>query len=218
MTNSKNLVQGLVALCIAMAFALVYMLGNSLGHWSGAIPGVNSGVGEEVLVMRTPGGLLEVSTFHASEHFDQRIEYSLFGFKVGETVPHIRVPAVYRYHIELAPEWPVRRVGHVFTVVAPEIKPSLPVAVDLGLMQKDVGGSWVLVAFNASEDLDILERQVTEKLARKAGSAAYIAIQREYARKTVREFVRKWLVTQTRWHDGSGLTIRVRFADEAEEP
>lgn len=103
-------------------------------------------------------------------------------------------------------------------MVAPVIKPALPVAVDLERMQKDVGGSWVLVAFNASEDLDILERQITAKLAQKAGSAAYIEIQREYARKTVGEFVRKWLVTQARWRDASGVSIRVRFADEPEAP
>lgn len=214
MTQSKNLVPRLAALCIAMALALAYTLGNSLGHWSSADAEVDSGIGEEVLVMRTPGGLLEVSTLHASEHFDQTIEYTLLGIKVGKTVPHIRVPAVYRYHIELAPEWPVRRVGHEFTVVAPRVKPSLPVAVDLGRMQKDVGGSWVLVAFNATEDLDVLERQVTAKLAAKASSPAYIQMQREHARQTVKEFVEKWLLTQPRWRDDSRRTIRVRFADE----
>ena len=218
MTNSKKLVPGLAVLCAAMVLALAYTLGHSLEHWSSAETGVDSGVGEEVLVMRTPGGLLEVSTVHASEHFDQTIEYHLLGIKIGETVPHIRVPAVYRYHIELAPEWPVRRVGHVFTVVAPGVEPSLPVAVDLGHMRKDVGGSWVLVAFNASKDLDVLERQITAKLAQKAGSPVYVQMQREHARKTVVEFVRKWLVTQTRWNDASGLTIRVRFADETGDP
>ena len=50
---------------------------------------------------------------------------------MGETVPRIRVPVVYRYHIELAPEWRVLRSRDLFTVVAPPGKPSLPVAVDL---------------------------------------------------------------------------------------
>ena len=33
--------------------------------------------------------------------------YSVLGHEVGETVAHIRVPATYRYHIELAPKWKV---------------------------------------------------------------------------------------------------------------
>ncbi len=216
MTNSKTSAPSLAALCVAMALALAYMLGDSLSHWPDSRAKLDSGVGDEILIMRTAGGLLEVSTMRASEHFDQKIEYSLLGVSIGETVPHILVPAVYRYHIELAPEWPVRRVGQVFTVGAPAVKPSLPVAVDLGQMQKDVGGSWVLVAFNADEDLDTLERQITAKLAEKAGSAAYIQLQREYARQTVEEFVRKWLLTQTQWNDASKLTVRVSFADEPE--
>ena len=57
----------------------------------------------------------------------------------------------------------------MFTVVTPPVKPSLPVAVDLAKMEKDVGGSWMLVPFNEDEDLDALEREITAKLAEKAG-------------------------------------------------
>jgi hypothetical protein len=72
---------------------------------------VVSGLGTEILVMRTPGGLLEVSRITATEQFDKKCVYTVLGRKVGETVAYIRVPAVFRYHIELAPEWEVYRTG-----------------------------------------------------------------------------------------------------------
>jgi len=72
----------------------------------------------------------------------------------------------------------------------------------------------VLLPFTATDSLDDLERELTAKLARKAVLPAYIQLQREDARKTVVEFVRKWLVTQARWSTETGSTIRVYFADE----
>jgi hypothetical protein len=212
-----SLLGGALVLVLALTVAGVgYCTLDAPTLWSHTPGDVVSGLGEETLVMRTPGGLLEVSTIHANEHFDEPFTYSLLGIEIGRTVPHIQVPAVYRYHIELAPEWPVRRLDRAFTVVAPAVKPSLPVAVDLARMQKDVGGSWVLVALNADDDLDALERQITAKLATKASSAVYLQMQREQARQTVVEFVRKWLMTQGRWQNAADLAIRVRFADEFE--
>jgi hypothetical protein len=200
-----------------MGVAVLY-----LGHtkllgllpWSKTAVEVRSGPGSEILVMRTKGGLLEVSTIRATEQFDKKFVYSVFGLKVGETVPHIRVPAVYRYHIELAPEWKIIRAGGVFTVVTPPVKPSLPVAVDLARMEKDVGGTWLLIPFNADDDLDSLERDITAALAGKAAGPAYLRLQREAARRTVAEFVRKWLVTQANLQMGAVSAIRVYFADE----
>jgi len=182
--------------------------------WKKTASDVQSGPGSEVLVMRTKGGLLEVATIRATEQFDKKFVYTVLGLEVGETVPHIRVPAVYRYHIELAPEWAIIRTGGVFTVVTPPVKPSLPVAVDLSQMQKDVGGTWILIPFNERADLESLERDITSTLATKANSAAYRQLQREEARKTVTEFVRKWLLTQARWQTESTSTIRVLFPDE----
>lgn len=216
MRNSEHLIPGMLVFGIVAMLAFAYMSRDSTEYFSRVGGDVRSGLGEEILVMRTPGGLLEVSTIRANEHFDKRIGYSLLGIEIGETVPHILVPAVYRYHIELAPEWPIHRSGSVFSVVAPPVRPSLPVAVDLTHIQKDVGGSWLLVVLKADEDLEALEREITVKLAGKAESPIYIRIQREYARQTVTEFVRKWLVTQARWSDVRDLTIQVRFADEME--
>ena len=130
---------------------------------------------------------MEVSRIHATEVFDATVKHTILGVDIGETMPRIRVPAVYRYHVELEPEWRVVRSDGVFTLVAPRIKPSLPVAVDFAGMQKNVAGTW---------------------------SHDYIDRQREDARETVREFARKWLVEQTRWKRADYADIRVLFADE----
>ena len=71
---------------------------------------------------------------------DATIQHEIFGIKIGETMPRIRVPAVYRYHIELEPEWRVVRADGVFTVVAPRVQPSLPVAVDFAGIAEGRGG------------------------------------------------------------------------------
>jgi len=214
-TIGSRAIPVLVALVVAIAAAWFgYQKVAALLPWSKMAGEVRSGPGTEILVMRTRGGLLEVATIRATEQFDKRFVYTVLGLEVGETVPHIRVPAVYRYHIELAPEWTIIRSGDVFTVVTPPVRPSLPVAVDLAHMEKDVGGTWILIPFNERADLESLQRDITATLAVKADSAAYRQMRREAARKTVTEFVRKWLASQARWQIGSTSTIRVLFPDE----
>ena len=215
MNTSNNL---RVAVAGVLAISLLGLLASQLtstdptGRTSDA---VRSGLGEEIIVMRTPGGTLEVATIQSFEQFDQRFSYSLLGIGIGETNPHIGLPATFRYHIDLAPEWVVRRVDNNFEVVAPAIEPTLPVGIDLGGLQKDVGGSWYLVALRSEEDLDALERSITDELASKAGSAVYLDMQRLKARQTVEEFVRKWLPADERWGSRHEWNIRVRFADES---
>jgi hypothetical protein len=213
MKSLRTLVSLLIALCVGTVLAFGYMKWSDFKVWSKGGGEVYSGVATEILVMRTPGGLLEVSRILATEQFDKRFVYTVLGMKVGETVPHIRVPAVYRYHIELAPEWKIIRTDDVFMVVTPLVKPSLPVAVDLAHIDKDVGGTWILVPFNEDDDLNVLEREITKALAQKAGSAAYLQLQREAARKAVTEFVKKWLVTQQQWKDAQRPRIEVVFGE-----
>jgi hypothetical protein len=212
--TQRTLILVVAALCIGAALDFAYVKIGSFRFWSSKMGDVRSGSPEEILVMRTKGGLLEVSQIHATEVFDTKFAHTLLGIPLGETVPRIRVPVVYRYHIELAPEWSVLRTGDAFTVVAPPVKPSLPVAVDLGRMEKEASGTWVLLPFTERDALDDLEREITARLARKAVMPAYIQLQREHARQTVEEFVSKWLVTQAKWLSESRSEIRVYFADE----
>ena len=207
------LVTVVAALCIGAVLSLGYKKLGDFAFWSRTGGEVRSGMGTEILFMRTPGGLLEVSSMRMTEQFDKRFVYEVLGLEVGETVAHVRVPATYRYHIQLAPLWKIERTDEVFRVVTPPVKPSLPVAVDLAHLEQDEGGTWLLVPFNADKDREALMREITGKLAQKAASPAYLALQREDARKTVTEFVQKWLVTQEPWKSAKQPRIEVVFSD-----
>lgn len=197
----------------AGVLALTYSpaTGDWVPPWNPA--GARSTATQEVIV-RTPGGRLEVSRLYTTEIIDTRVTHKLLGIRIGELVPRIRVPAVYTYTIELAKEWHVLKTGNVYTVLVPPIKPSLPVAVDFSGIERDISGSWILQPWKGSEDLRNLERGVTEELARKASSRDLLERQREEARRTVSEFARKWIAEQTPWTWLRPRDIRVLFADE----
>ena len=176
---------------------------------------VTSPLTDEMLVMRTQGGLLEVSRIKAQEVFDGRYANEFLFMSFEPTVARIRVPATYTYRIPLAKEWKVLRFGQDFAVVAPKVEPALPVAVDLAKMEKNVSGTWSM--FTGTQSLDATERALTQKLAIKSRSRAYITLQRDEARKTVAEFVRKWLITQRPYEHVDPDRVHVFFADEAIE-
>ena len=97
-------------------------------------------------------------------------------------------------------------------VIAPAVKPSLPVAIDTAKLERHAEGRWSF--FTGTAELDALQRTLTQTLATKAASPSYIAFQRDAARQTVAEFVRKWLLTQARWQHLRDARVQVLFADE----
>lgn len=181
---------------------------------------------DQVEVLRTEGGLLQVSTIRAPETFKAVKPHDILGFDLGATTTHIRVPATYHYHIELAREWKLRvRPDGTVIVIAPAVKPTLPVAIDTARLERQAEGRWSL--FTGAREIEALERTITQTLADKAASPGYVAFQREAARQTVAEFVQRWLLTQERWkaareaarasqaaQAGGGPAVRVLFADE----
>lgn len=211
--RSRKAFLPVLALMVGVALAIGYSEPTSEDPVSTIVNAVRSAPRNEVIVLRTPGGLLEVARIEATEMLDATIEHEVLGIKIGKTMPRIRVPAVYRYHIPLESEWRVVRADGVFTVVAPRIRPSLPVAVNFEQIQRDVAGSWVML-WTGDDDLELLERSVTQRLEDKAKSKDYLDRQREDARETVREFARKWITAQTRWKHAGYSEIRVLFEDE----
>ena len=168
---------------------------------------------DEPVVMRTKGGLLEVSMIKSQEQFESSTAYSILGINLPKTVTRIRVPAVFRYHIELAPEWKILLRDKTFIVIAPPVKPSLPVAIDTAGLQKESLGGWS--PFSGESQRDKLQRSITAALAITADSSKYVQLQREIARKTVMEFVTKWLITQEEWKSAKAYPVRVFFSDES---
>ena len=165
------------------------------------------------VVLRTPGGKLEVSALRQTESFEVSRDHEVLGVPMGSTFSRVRVPAHYRYHVELAPEWRVRVLpdGGV-RVIAPRVLPSLPVAIDTAQIQTESRGLWSL--FTGPAQVQALEKSITAQLARKAATAPMLERQREAARKTVGEFVTKWLMTQSEWRPHAGQPVQVLFADE----
>ncbi|MBH1964868.1 MAG: hypothetical protein I8H77_11065 [Comamonadaceae bacterium] len=167
----------------------------------------------ETVVLRTPGGRLEVAEIRQLESFEVSRDHSVLGVPVGSTFSRIRVPAQYRYYVDLAPEWTVRvQPDGSVRVIAPRIQPSQPVAIDTGRMEKESRGLWSL--FTGPAEMKALEKSITAALTRKAASTPMLDQQREAARATVSEFVGKWLMTQTPWKPLSDKPVQVLFADE----
>lgn len=165
-----------------------------------------------MVVMRTPGGLLEVSSITAEERFDSAADFKVLGVPVGNTVAQIKVPAVYRYHIPLAKDWTFRLTGDVLVVVAPKVRPSLPVAIDTGMLQSFSSGLWSPI--NGQAAINALQRSITGTLNIKAATPQHMLLQRESARQTVSEFVQKWMVQQARWKGIKAPTVLIFFEDE----
>jgi hypothetical protein len=163
-------------------------------------------------VIRTKGGLLAVSTIKAPEFFEATADHQVLGVPVGQTTSRIRVQAVYSYHVELAPEWKVTRRDKTFIVIAPRVKPTLPVAIDTARLERYASGTWSL--FTGAGELDRLQSSLSASLAAKAALPSYIQFQREAARATVTEFVKKWVVEQSRWQPAADYQVQVFFADE----
>lgn len=198
---------------------LVVLLSITGGAWylvpklSPKVETTTSVMADEVpVVMRTPGGLLEVATIKAHERFSRKDTKEFWGVHLGTTVSHIQVPAFYRYHIELAPKWTVTIKGKTCVVVAPPIKPSLPVAFDTTLLQKYTTSGWA--RFNKNENLSVLERSITPVLAQRAAAPSYLRLATEPARMTVKEFVTKWLVKNQQWKRNPDYSVKVVFQGE----
>ena len=167
---------------------------------------------EVPVIIRTEGGLLEVAVIRATERFTRVDAKELWGIPLGTTVSHIQAPVYYRYHIQLAKEWRVIIRGKTCIVQAPALLPSLPVAFDTAAMQKYSQNGWA--RFNKNENLDALERSVTPELEKRARSDVYRELVLPPARKTVAEFVTKWLLKEQGWGTGPEYRVEVLFPGE----
>ena len=200
----------LIFILIASLVGNFYQFQRARDVESGGKPHVDAV--DTPIVMRTPGGLLEVSTIKVVEQFSATKQNTILSVPVGNTITQIRVPVVYRYHIRLASEWKIHIRDKTFIVISPPIKPSLPIAIETGGMLKQSSGVWSVI--NGNSLLNTLQRSISPTLASRAESPAYVGLQREASRKTVTEFVSKWLIKQEQWASSSAYPIRVYFSDE----
>jgi hypothetical protein len=214
--SKPRLLPAILLVAAAASLAAAWIVAERLRLWPASF--FSSQVDRSVravgipVVMRTPGGLLEVATVTADEHFTRRDVMRVWGVSLGETVSEVRVPVTYRFHIELAREWVVTLDGTRAIVSAPELEPSLPVAFDTGAMRRTTKNGWA--RFNKDENLAAAERAITTELEGRAGSPRYLALVREDARRTIVEFVSRWLLTEPRWKSAPGHAVVVLFPGE----
>jgi hypothetical protein len=164
------------------------------------------------VVMRSAGGLLEISTVTVFERFKREDTREFWGVPLGTTVSIIQAPVTYRYHIELAREWPIHLHGKTAVVRTAPVKPSLPVAFDTTRLEKYTQSGWA--RFNKDENLALLERSITPQLQARAQNPAVRKLALEAGRKTVAEFVTTWLLKEQGWQRDPAYRVVVLFPGE----
>jgi hypothetical protein len=168
------------------------------------------------VVSTTPGGLLEAATMRMVEDFYKSDRRTWWGIYLGETVSHIQVAATYRYAVPLAdPAWEIVTHGPICVVIAPDVRPSLPVAIDTGTMLEKTESGWA--RFDKQLNLEELRRSLSTELENRANDAARAALARDASRRTIGEFVEHWLAMRGQWHPGVFSAVKVYFPDEVDE-
>jgi len=167
-------------------------------------------------VRATEGNILQVGVIESTEILRREDTMKLFGdlFEVGTTVTEIRIPAVYKFEIDINEKWDINsqisEKNSVLTIIAPSIKPSLPVAFDSQRMEKFVQED--MLRFNAAEQMQALEKEITPTLNRLAPQK--IDLVRDKARMAVAKFVQNWLRREQQWDTEKFSMIAVYFQDE----
>ncbi|MBK9246097.1 MAG: hypothetical protein IPM30_14885 [Burkholderiales bacterium] len=165
--------------------------------------------------MPTAGGRLEVAAVAAREAFarsDPRVLFALVD--LGTTVSEVRVDAVYRFHIGMEKAWPLRIVGKTCLVRAGAVRPTLPVAFDTSTVERRTASGWA--RFDKRENLEALERSLTQQLADRA--PIYRQSAQEAGRAVVAEFVAEWLLRERHWVRDPEHRVVVLFDDEPADP
>ncbi|MEO0415084.1 MAG: hypothetical protein AAF226_09050, partial [Verrucomicrobiota bacterium] len=146
----------------------------------------------DLQVEATDGNILEVATAESTEIFKRTSDMTLFGKKLplGQTLTEIKVPATYRFHIDLNQDWHITHQDNRLLVIAPEVVPTLPVAFDTGKMEKKSERGWG--RWDAQDDMDALEKSITSELEKRAQSPETLQKVREQSREAVVKFLQGW--------------------------
>ena len=171
---------------------------------------------DEIVILRTPGGKLQVSTLVKNEEFSWQTTYTCpianCGSLFGKTVSKVRVPVHYTYAIPLAAEWSLTRKKTYFELTVPKELAIVPPGIDMQKFEVETTKGW-LSPSGAKNQVSML-KHLGPELESRARRSDYVAAQREEARKTVSEFARKWMVEQGAGKDKKDLPVKVIFEGE----
>lgn len=168
------------------------------------------------MVATIPGGLLETATIRMGEDFYKSDARTWWGIYLGNTMSHIQVSATYRYGVPLADQaWQIVTRGDITVVIAPDLRPSVPVAIDTDTWREKTENGWA--RFDKQAQLEALRRSISSDLEERARDARRVALAREASRRTIGEFVDGWLPARNDGESGVFDAVKVYFLDEADE-
>jgi hypothetical protein len=164
-------------------------------------------------VERTPGGLLETATLRMAEDFYGSDPTRFRDPGAARPVSHVQVMATYSYGVPMDDQaWAVVTRGQTTVVVAPYLRPSLPVEVDAATWRERTADGWTGVA---RRDLEVLHRAWAADLEDRAKYVKRVSLAREASRRSIAEFVDKWLVARDpAWRPGAFTAVKVYFLNE----
>jgi hypothetical protein len=148
-------------------------------------------------MVRTPGGLLEVSAMEKVEELGWRTSWDcplVDCSKLPNTFSKVRVKAHYVYQIPLAAEWSLAPEGDRYKLTVPALQLRRPVAFDTATMEIETTNGIFSPA--AAPNRENAIRHIGPELAQRGATAAYVDAQQRTAEATVREFARKWMMEQ----------------------
>ena len=94
---------------VALGILILFALGGFYFFWGLKENSLPVLAKDEIVILRTPGGMLEVSTLVRNEEFRWQTTYTCApldcGRIFGATISDVRVPVHYTYRIPLATEW-----------------------------------------------------------------------------------------------------------------
>lgn len=171
---------------------------------------------EPPVVSTLPGGLLETATIRMGEDFYKSDAKTWWGIYLGNTVSHVQVAAIYRYGVPLADAgWRIVTRGQTTVVIAPALRPSLPVAIDTSTWREKTESGWA--RFDKRDQLEALRHGISADLEARARDERRMALARDASRRTIGEFVEAWILK----HGGEELdpfdAVKVYFVDETDD-
>lgn len=193
MTNRRVIVISLAMLLLCTTFVGGYLYG---GYKSRKDLEPLLLVGERYKVVRTPGGLLEVSTIKKNESFAWETSWTcpanLCGY-LPSSSSEISAEVHYTYRIPLAEFWVLEKISSEpmrYRLKVPRLEPKLPVTVSLPTIRVTDRGSVFSPSGPSQQKMQTNMQPILESRAK---SKAYIQAQQQEAAKTVEEFARKWM-------------------------
>lgn len=180
---------------VAIGFAGGYFYGEQKTRGAMAAEHL---VGDKYKVVRTPGGMLEVSTLRKQETLAWQTSWTCpldldICNKLPKSLSQISAEAHYTYRASLAEYWVLEKISDQplrYRLKAPKLEPKLPVAVSLSSIRENKNGDLISPS---GPDLQKMQTYLEQELAKRAMSSNYIQVQSEAAAKTIEEFARKWM-------------------------